>query len=39
LSIVQRIVEHLGWTMTVQSSGQGCRFTLRWPRPPHLTDS
>lgn len=39
LSIVQRIVEHLGWTMTVESSGQGCRFTLRWPRLPHLTDS
>ncbi len=33
LSIVQRIVEHLGWTMTVESSEQGCRFTLRWPRP------
>ncbi|WP_182067750.1 sensor histidine kinase [Stenotrophomonas pavanii] len=33
LSIVQRIVEHLGWTMTVESSGRGCRFTLRWPCP------
>jgi signal transduction histidine kinase len=28
LSIVQRIVEHLGWQMTVESSAQGCRFTL-----------
>lgn len=31
LSIVQRIVEHLGWTMTVQSSERGCRFALHWP--------
>ncbi len=30
LSIVQRIVEHLGWRMTVHSSQQGCRFTLEW---------
>jgi len=29
LSIVQRIVEHLGWQMTVESSDQGCRFTLK----------
>lgn len=28
LSIVQRIVEHLGWYMKVESSEQGCRFTL-----------
>ncbi|GKV92871.1 HAMP domain-containing histidine kinase [Pectobacterium aroidearum] len=28
LSIVQRIVEHLGWNMTVESSEKGCRFTL-----------
>ena len=28
LSIVQRIVEHLGWRMTVDSSDQGCRFSL-----------
>lgn len=28
LSIVQRIVEHLGWQMTVDSSANGCRFTL-----------
>lgn len=31
LSIVQRIVEHLGWRMTVHSSQQGCRFRLEWP--------
>ncbi len=31
LSIVQRIVEHLGWRMTVRSSQQGCRFRLEWP--------
>ena len=31
LSIVQRIVEHLGWRMTVHSSQQGCRFSLEWP--------
>ncbi|WP_160314182.1 ATP-binding protein, partial [Stenotrophomonas maltophilia] len=30
-SIVQRIVEHLGWRMTVHSSQQGCRFSLEWP--------
>jgi signal transduction histidine kinase len=29
LSIVQRIVEHLGWKMVVESSERGCRFTLR----------
>ncbi|MBZ8143523.1 two-component sensor histidine kinase, partial [Rubrivivax gelatinosus] len=29
LSIVQRIVEHLGWKMVVESSEKGCRFTLR----------
>lgn len=29
LSIVQRVVEHLGWQMTVQTSDQGCRFMLR----------
>lgn len=29
LSIVQRIVEHLGWQMTVDSSERGCRFTLQ----------
>lgn len=28
LSIVQRIVEHLGWHMAVESSEHGCRFTL-----------
>lgn len=28
LSIVQRIVEHLGWHMAVDSSDQGCRFVL-----------
>ncbi len=28
LSIVQRVVEHLGWRMTVESSEHGCRFTL-----------
>ncbi|WP_409310261.1 ATP-binding protein [Pectobacterium sp. B1J-3] len=28
LSIVQRIVEHLGWSMAVESSEKGCRFTL-----------
>lgn len=28
LSIVQRIVEHLGWQMTVDSSDAGCCFTL-----------
>nr|WP_309137053.1 HAMP domain-containing sensor histidine kinase [Klebsiella pneumoniae] len=28
LSIVQRIVEHLNWIMTVESSENGCRFTL-----------
>ncbi len=28
LSIVQRIVEHLGWQMTVQSAEGGCCFTL-----------
>ncbi len=28
LSIVQRVVEHLGWHMAVESSAQGCRFTL-----------
>lgn len=28
LSIVQRIVEHLGWHMAVESSEKGCRFTL-----------
>ncbi|CAI8839988.1 sensor histidine kinase [Kosakonia quasisacchari] len=32
LSIVQRIVEHLGWRMTVESSDQGCRFTLDMQR-------
>ncbi|MBH1495006.1 HAMP domain-containing histidine kinase [Stenotrophomonas maltophilia] len=31
LSIVQRIVEHLGWSMTVHSTQQGCRFSLEWP--------
>ena len=31
VSIVQRIVEHLGWRMTVHSSQQGCRFSLEWP--------
>lgn len=28
LSIVQRIVDHLGWHMAVESSEHGCRFTL-----------
>lgn len=28
LSIVQRIVDHLGWRMAVESSEHGCRFTL-----------
>ncbi|WP_225084723.1 HAMP domain-containing sensor histidine kinase [Pectobacterium colocasium] len=32
LSIVQRIVEHLGWHMTVESSEKGCRFTLEMCR-------
>ncbi|MBZ8140619.1 two-component sensor histidine kinase [Rubrivivax gelatinosus] len=32
LSIVQRVVEHLGWRMTVDSSEQGCRFTLEMGR-------
>lgn len=32
LSIVQRIVEHLGWRMEVESSDQGCRFTLHMHR-------
>ena len=36
LSIVQRVVEHLGWQMTVQTSHQGCRFLLRMnATPPH----
>lgn len=40
LSIVQRIVEHLDWKMTVDTSGQGCRFTLQWPGGNgHLTVS
>lgn len=29
LSIVQRVVEHLGWEMTVETSAQGCLFTLQ----------
>lgn len=29
LSIVQRVVEHLGWQMTVDTSVQGCCFTLQ----------
>ncbi|THU04169.1 HAMP domain-containing histidine kinase [Lampropedia puyangensis] len=29
LSIVQRIVEHLGWEMSVDSSENGCCFTLQ----------
>ncbi|QZN97564.1 sensor histidine kinase [Symbiopectobacterium purcellii] len=33
LSIVQRIVEHLGWRMHVDSSEKGCRFTLEMRRP------
>ncbi len=33
LSIVQRIVEHLGWHMRVDSTEKGCRFTLEMPRP------
>lgn len=33
LSIVQRIVEHLGWHMQVDSSEKGCRFTLEMRRP------
>ncbi|MCW2473945.1 HAMP domain-containing sensor histidine kinase [Candidatus Symbiopectobacterium sp. NZEC151] len=32
LSIVQRIVEHLGWRMQVDSSETGCRFTLEMRR-------
>lgn len=32
LSIVQRIVEHLGWHMAVESSEKGCRFTLETDR-------
>jgi signal transduction histidine kinase len=28
LSIVQRIVDHLGWHMAVESSQTGCRFTV-----------
>ena len=39
LSIVQRIVEHLGWTMTVQSSERGCRFAPALACGPHLTYS
>ncbi len=31
LSIVQRIVDHLGWRMAVASSANGCRFTLDMP--------
>jgi len=29
LSIVQRVVEHLGWQMTVETSVRGCCFTLQ----------
>lgn len=29
LSIVQRVVEHLGWQMKVETSAQGCLFTLQ----------
>lgn len=32
LSIVQRIVEHLGWRIVVESSDQGCRFTMEMHR-------
>ncbi|WP_416056274.1 sensor histidine kinase [Stenotrophomonas maltophilia] len=35
LSIVQRVVEHLGWQMTVATSDQGCRFLLRMNAPLH----
>lgn len=31
LSIVQRVVEHLGWQMAVETSERGCRFTLKMP--------
>ena len=34
LSLVQRIVERLGWRMEVRSSAQGCRFTLHFPPRP-----
>jgi len=33
LSIVQRIVEHLGWHMAVHSSDEGCRFTVDMRSP------
>ncbi|QEI08736.1 HAMP domain-containing histidine kinase [Pigmentiphaga aceris] len=33
LSIVQRIVEHLRWHMAVESSADGCRFTLEMRAP------
>ena len=33
LSIVQRIVEHLGWRMVVDSSQRGCLFTLHMREP------
>lgn len=36
LSIVQRIVEHLGWHMAVESSETGCRFTLHMHRATRL---
>lgn len=30
LSIVQRMVAHLGWRMVVDSSARGCHFGLHW---------
>lgn len=33
LSIVQRVVEHLGWQMKVETSAQGCRFLLHLSSP------
>jgi len=32
LSIVQRIVEHLGWHMDVESLETGCRFSIEMYR-------
>ncbi|CAM4117518.1 HAMP domain-containing sensor histidine kinase [Stenotrophomonas lactitubi] len=34
LSIVQRAVEHMGWQMTVETSAQGCLFTLQMHPAP-----
>jgi signal transduction histidine kinase len=37
LSIVQRVVDHLGWHMVVESSQSGCRFTLDMSGTGHGT--